>query len=74
MHHPGYFEPSNNWSGRGKKQALNLRGKFYVPEEIITLLPNGRGKRFPLFHIPPYDINNQGETQHCGKVVEDPQS
>jgi hypothetical protein len=51
---------------------LDLRRQLYVLEEVITLLPNGFGKRFPLLHIPLNDMNNKGEAQHRGEIVENP--
>ena len=67
-------ESSNGWLFQGKKQALDLRGQLHILEKIITLLLNGFGKRFPLFDIPLDDINNKGEAQHRGEIVEDPKS
>src|SRR4029077_19672250 len=74
VHHPGYFEPRESWFSRGKKQALDLRGQLYVLEKFIPLLPNGSGQRFPLFHVTPYYVNNQGEAQHRGEIVEEAKS
>src|SRR4029077_13799604 len=62
------------WFAQGKKQPLDLRGQLYVPEKIVTLLLDGPRKRFPLFHITPYDIDNKGEAQHRGEIVEDSKS
>src|SRR5258708_28800079 len=52
VHHSGYFESRNSWFSREKKQALNLSPQVYIPQEVITLLPNRPRKRFPLVHIP----------------------
>ena len=71
MHHSGYFESGNGWCAQRKKQALDLRGQLHVLEKVITLLLNGLGKRFPLFHITLDGINNKGEAQHRRKIVQD---
>jgi hypothetical protein len=72
MHHPGYLESAKGWFVRRKKQALDLSSQFYILEEVVTLLLNSFDKRFPLFHIPLDEINDNGETQQRGEIVEGP--
>jgi hypothetical protein len=43
-------------------------------KEVVTLLLNRFGKRFPLRDIPLDEVNNKGEAQHRGEIVEDPKS
>src|SRR6266566_1140318 len=71
MHHPGYLESINHWLTYGEKQPLDLRGQLYVLEEVVTLLLNVFVKRFLLLHITLNEVNNKGETQHRGEIVED---
>src|SRR5207244_11252130 len=71
MHHPGYLESINHWLTYGEKQPLDLRGQLYVLEEVVTLLLNVFVKRFLLLHITLNEVNNTGETQHRGEIVED---
>jgi hypothetical protein len=72
MHHPGYLESINRWIAGREKQALNLRGQLHVLKQVVTLLLNCFGKRFPLLDIPLDEVNNKGEAQHRGEIVEDP--
>ena len=51
-----------------------MRGQLHVPKEVVTLLLNRFGKRFPLLDIPLDDVNNKGEAQHRGEIVEDPKA
>src|ERR1700730_1089839 len=74
LHHAGYFESGNGRFARRKKQALDLRGQLHVLKKIVTLPLDGFGKGFPLLDIPLDDINDKGETQHRGEIVEDPKS
>ena len=54
-----------------RKHPLDLSGEFHVLKKVVTLLLNCFGKCFPLLHIPLDDINNKGEAQHRGEIVED---
>src|SRR5579859_164388 len=71
LHHAGYFEPGNGWFVHGKKKALNFRGQHQVVKEVVTLFFNRFGQVFPLLDIPLDDVNDKGEAQHRGEMVED---
>jgi len=71
MHHPGYLESINRWFAYGEKQALDLRGQLHVLKKVVALLLNCFVKSFLLLDIPLDEVNNKGETQHRGEIVED---
>src|SRR4029077_12121432 len=44
---------------------------LHVVKEIVTLLLNCFGERFPLLDVPLDEVNDKGKAQHGGKIVED---